>query len=112
MDTSGITYLRRRILSDLTLHASLVRREHFHMVLLLVLIVLWELSPPLPLKSAQLAVLVHMLLRLDQRAAWSVHSDNRHYHLELHAGSVLLALSLLELGRNVIIAMLGHTQIP
>ena len=63
------------------------------------------------MQHAQLALLVHMLLRLDQRAAWIDLSDNQHYHLELHAGSVQLALTLLDLGHNVIIALLGHTHI-
>lgn len=47
------------------------------MVFLLVLIVVQELTPPLlAVQNAQLALMVHMLLRLDQRAAWSVLQDH------------------------------------
>ena len=49
----------------------------------------------MPLKSAHLAVLVHMLLRLDQRAAWSVLQDHPPLPLLRLAKPVELGLTTL-----------------
>ena len=74
-------------------------------------LVLWGLPPLLVVQHAQLVLLGLIHLRLDQRAAWSVHSDSQRYHLELHVGFVLLVLTLLELGHSAYIALRGHTLI-
>ena len=90
-----------------------MRRGHIrHKVRHRAQLVLWGLPPLQAVQHAHLVLLVHIQLRLDQRAAWIALSDNQHYHLELHAGSVQLDLTLLELGHNAYIALLGHMQVP
>jgi hypothetical protein len=65
----------------------------------------------LPLKSAHLAVLVHMLLRKDQRAAWSVLQDHPPLPIQRLANPVELGLTTLMPVQLASSAVMAHSII-
>jgi uncharacterized protein (DUF2249 family) len=64
----------------------------------------------LAVQSAQLAVMVHMLLRLDQRAAWSVLQDHSPLPLQRPAHPVMLGRTPQPALQLATLALRGHIK--